>query len=143
MVLTPNQALEPTPRSVHCAPASGRGSPRALGHESDQSESRIPPRGQYMFIDKRPPHQLLKVSENLIDVWARNLVSDLSLCPEIAAYLLVLTACGFIKHQVQTTVQAGDPHLIEGVVRQNLFGLEWGLRTIGGLPSSHPFNEES
>ncbi len=27
----PNQALEPTPYSVRCAPASGRGSPRALG----------------------------------------------------------------------------------------------------------------
>jgi hypothetical protein len=27
----PNQALEPTPSSVRCAPASGRGSPRAFG----------------------------------------------------------------------------------------------------------------
>jgi hypothetical protein len=27
----PNQALEPTPRSVRCAAASGRGSPRAFG----------------------------------------------------------------------------------------------------------------
>jgi hypothetical protein len=26
----PNQALEPTPYSVRCAPAFGRGSPRAL-----------------------------------------------------------------------------------------------------------------
>jgi len=26
----PNQALEPTPYSVRCAPASGHGSPRAL-----------------------------------------------------------------------------------------------------------------
>jgi hypothetical protein len=28
----PNQALEPTPRSVRCAPASGRGSPPAFGY---------------------------------------------------------------------------------------------------------------
>jgi hypothetical protein len=27
----PNQALEPTPRSLRCAAASGRGSPRAFG----------------------------------------------------------------------------------------------------------------
>jgi hypothetical protein len=27
----PNMALEPTPRSVRCAPAAGRGSPRAFG----------------------------------------------------------------------------------------------------------------
>jgi hypothetical protein len=96
-----------------------------------------------MLIDKRPPHQLLKVSENLIDEWARNLVSELSLCPEIASYLLVLNACALINYQSQATEQMGSPHLIEHVVRKNLFGLEWGIRTIGGLPSSRQFNEES
>jgi hypothetical protein len=30
----PNQALEPTPYSLRCASAFGRGSPRALGTET-------------------------------------------------------------------------------------------------------------
>src|SRR5215470_8888843 len=96
-----------------------------------------------MLIDRRPLHPLLKNSENLIDEWARNLVAEFLPRPEIAAYLLVLTNCSFIEHQIQTAVQGGAPHLIDHVVRHNLFGLEWGLRTIGGLPSPNSFNEES
>jgi hypothetical protein len=61
-----------------------------------------------MLIEKRPSHELLDTSGNLIDEWARNLVSELPRCPEIAAYVLVLTACGRIKYQHQTIGQGGE-----------------------------------
>jgi hypothetical protein len=34
----PNKAVEPTPYSFRCAPASGRGSPRAFGIHSHSGE---------------------------------------------------------------------------------------------------------
>jgi hypothetical protein len=39
--LEPNQALEPTPYSVRCAPAFRRGSPRAFGSTTN-GESGVP-----------------------------------------------------------------------------------------------------
>jgi hypothetical protein len=43
--MTPNPAVEPTPSSVRCAPAFGRGSPRALGFHGRRKVGISPTQG--------------------------------------------------------------------------------------------------
>jgi hypothetical protein len=85
----------------------------------------------------------LESSEKLIEKWRHELVAGLTPDPEVAAYLLVFTACSSIQTEAKAAIQAGDPGATEHVVRSNLFALQFGLQAIKGLPSPRRFNEKN
>lgn len=95
-----------------------------------------------MLINKRPTHPVLKFSEGLIERWRHDLIAGLAVDPEVAAYVLVLVACSRIQIEGKAAIQAGAPGEIEYLVRNNLFALQFGLRTIKGFPTHRKFNEE-
>ncbi len=95
-----------------------------------------------MLINKRPTHPVLKLAEGLIESWRHDLIVGLAVDPEVAAYVLVLTACSKIQIEGKAAIRAVTAAAIEHAVRSNLFALQFGLKGIEGLLPHRKFNED-